>query len=75
MTVRLDPGLEKIVAWVGIGAIVFLWFGQVPGRIAVHFGVPPEWAYSAVNGFAPLALLFLVMAVVLVIRWIGQARR
>lgn len=74
MTIRIDPTLEEFVAWIGVGTLAFLWFAQVPGRIALHFGLPADWALI-INGLAPLALLLLVMAVVLVIRWIGQVRR
>jgi hypothetical protein len=64
--------LKRGAIWIVCAALVFLWLAQVPGRIAVHFGIPADWAYPVVNNVTPFVLLLLFIAVDLAIRWIGQ---
>jgi hypothetical protein len=73
MTYRIDPSLENFGGTVLFAVLLFGWLALVPMRIAAHFGLSTDWQII-IWAFSPLALMFLVMGVVLAIRWIAPAR-
>jgi hypothetical protein len=72
---NLLTDLEKLSGGALFVGLLVLLFTAIPARIAEHFGVPPDWAFVFNWSIFPALMLVLVIAVVLVSRWIGQVRQ